>query len=474
MKRVLALGAGLVAKPLVDELLRRPDVGLTLAALDVERARALVESAVESHPEAPPGVDHRARAEALDVVDDPEALARSVAGADAVVSLLPADLHPPVARACLEHRVPLVTTSYVSDAMRGLDAEARRRGVLLLNECGLDPGIDHMMAVTVLRRTEREGGRITSFVSWAGGLPAAKAADPAQNPFRYKLSWSPRGVLLAARSPVRFLRDGEVVEHPHPYLSGGPERVEIDGVGTFEGYPNRDSLPYRGVYGLEGVRDLVRGTLRYPGWCETMEALLRLGLLETAAQDGLGPSYCDLLDGRLPAGSGPMPRRIARFLDLTEDHPVLDRLAWLGLFSQQPLPDEVSSPLDALAHLFQEKLRYQEGEEDLVVLEHRFEAETAEGTRRRLTSRLVATGRAGDESAMARTVGLPAALACGLVLDGAVALTGVRIPVTEEIARPVLAGLAERGIEVVEEEDAGSGVRGQGSGTDRPTIRETP
>lgn len=449
MKRVLALGAGLVAKPLVDELLRRPDVDLTLAALDVERARSLVESAVEGRAGDEPGAGRRARADALDVVGDPEALSRAVAGADAVVSLLPADLHPPVARVCLEHRVPLVTTSYVSDAMRALDGEARRRGVLLLNECGFDPGIDHMMAVSVVRRVEGEGGRIASFVSWAGGLPAPESA---QNPFGYKLSWSPRGVLLAARSPVRFLRDGEVVEHPHPYLPGGPEPVELPGVGTLEGYPNRDSLPYRALYGLEGVRDLFRGTLRYPGWCETMEAMLRLGLLETTVQNGLGPSYCDLLDARLPPGSGPMPRRIARFLEIPEDHPILDRLAWLGLLSQQPLPDDATSPLAAVAGLFEEKLRYREGEEDLVVLEHRFEAEDGDGERRRIVSRLVATGEAGDDSAMARTVGLPAALACGLVLDGVVSLTGVEIPVAEEIARPILEGLAERGIGIIEEE----------------------
>jgi saccharopine dehydrogenase-like NADP-dependent oxidoreductase len=443
MRRVLALGAGLVAKPLVAELVRRPDVELTLAALDLERARALVEAVVEAHP----GASGRARAEPLDA-GDADALSRAVAGADVVASLLPADLHPTVARACLEHGVPLVTTSYAGEAMRALDVEARARGVLLLNECGLDPGIDHMMAVAVIRRVEREDGRIVSFVSWAGGLPAL---DAAHNPLRYKLSWSPRGVLLAARSPVRFLRDGRVVEHPSPYLPGGPERVEVAGVGTLEGYPNRDSLPYRALYGLEDVRDLLRGTLRYPGWCETMSALLGLGLLETTPQDGLGPSYCDLLDARLPPGSGPMPRRIARALDLPEDHPVLDRLAWLGLLSQRPLPDDVATPLDALAHLFAEKLRYEDGEEDLVVLEHRFEAEGADGLRRRITSRLVATGEAGDDSAMARTVGLPAALACGLILDGKTSLTGVQIPVAEELARPILAALAERGIEVVEE-----------------------
>lgn len=441
MKRVLCLGAGLVAKPLVDELLGRPELELTLAALNLERAEALV--AASPAPE-------RGRALPLDV-DDTEALARLVAEADAAVSLLPADLHPVVATHCVEHRVPLVTTSYVSDAMRRLDGEARRRGVLLLNECGLDPGIDHMMAVDVIRRVERSGGEVVSFISYCGGLPAPDSAD---NPLCYKLSWSPRGVLVAARSPVRFLRGGAVVAHPDPYLPEGAARVTMPGVGELEGYPNRDSLPYRALYGLEHVRDLFRGTLRYPGWCETMEAMLRLGLLETSAEAGLGPSYCDLLDQRLPRGSGPMPKRIARFLGLPEDHPVLERLAWLGLFSQQPLPDDATSPIEALAELIGDKLRYREGEQDLVALEHRFVARAPGGGERPITSRLVVYGTAGDDSAMARTVGTPAAVACGMILDGAIDLTGVQIPVAESIARPVLAELAKRGLEVVEEDGA--------------------
>ncbi|MFP3941303.1 MAG: saccharopine dehydrogenase C-terminal domain-containing protein, partial [Thermoanaerobaculia bacterium] len=194
-----------------------------------------------------------------------------------------------------------------------------------------------------------------------------------------------------------------------------------------------------------------------PGWCETMEALLRLGLLETTGDPGLGPSYCDLLDQRLPRGSGPMPKRIARFLELPEDHPLLDRLAWLGLFSQQPLPDDAATPLDALAQVFADKLAYREDEQDMVVLEHRFGVSGSGGSRRRITSRLVVFGTAGDDSAMARTVGLPSALACGLILDGRIDLAGVEIPVAEAVARPILAALEERGIEAREEEadDAG-------------------
>ena len=441
MSRVLVVGAGLVAQPLVGTLLERPDVELTVAALDVGRARLLA---------APGAKEGRARAVALDAYDQ-EALGRLVAGADAVVSVLPAELHPAVAAQCIEHRAPLVTTSYVSEEMEALDDAARERGVLLLNECGLDPGIDHMMAVEGIRRIGRTGGRVVSFVSWCGGLPAPEAAD---NPFRYKLSWSPHGVLLAARSRVRFLRGGEVVEHPSPYLPAGPERVSIPGVGELEGLPNRDSIPYGPLYGIEEPEDLLRGTLRYPGWSETMAALHRLGLLDPQTEAGMGPSYCDLIDQRLPPGSGPMPTRIARFLGVPEDHPLFDRLGWLGLFSQLPLPEEARSPLDATAHLMAEKLRYQESERDMIVLEHRFGVEDPDGARRTVTERLVTYGTAGDESAMARTVGIPAALVVGLVLDGAVSGAGVRIPVAEEVALPVLAGLAERGIAVEETVEA--------------------
>jgi saccharopine dehydrogenase-like NADP-dependent oxidoreductase len=445
MSRVLTLGAGLVAKPLVDELLQRRDLELTVAALNVERARKLTAGGAK---------EGRARAVRLDV-DDHEALAGLVETADLVVSLLPAFLHVAVAEQCLEHGVPLVTTSYATEEMQALDTEARDRGVLLLTECGLDPGIDHMMVVETIRHIGRGGGRVRSFVSYCGGLPAPDSAD---NPFRYKLSWNPRGVLVAARTRVRFLRDGRVVEYPNPYLPEGPRTVSIPGIGDLEGYPNRDSIPYGPLYGIENPVDLFRGTLRYPGWCETMQAFHKLGLLDPQTEAGMGPSYCDLLDQRLPPGSGPMPARIARFLELPEDHPVLDRLAWLGLLSQQPVPEEAASPLDALAHLVGEKLQYEEGQRDMVVQEHRFGVEDADGKHRWVVERMVAYGDAGDDSAMARTVGLPAALAAELVLDGKVGLTGVQIPVAEEVATPVLRGLRERGIEIGEPvEEAGNG-----------------
>ena len=369
-KKVLVLGAGLVAKPLVDELLSRDDVDLTLAALDVERAEALPSAAVHSD---------RARAADLDVGrrrgPGPGGRGGGRRGQPPPRPPPPGG-RPPLrrARGAAGHHLLRLER----DAGRWT-ADGPRRGVLLLNECGLDPGIDHMMAVDVIRRVERAGGEVVSFVSYCGGLPAPETAD---NPLRYKLSWSPRGVLVAARSPVRFLSGRRGGRAPEPVPARRPgARCRSPGWPELEGYPNRDSVPYRLALRAGARRGLLRGTLRYPGWCDTMEAMLRLGLLETSAYAGLGPSYCDLLDQQPARGSGPMPKRIARFLELPEDHPVLDRLAWLGLFSQQPMPDEARSPLDALAELFEDKLRYDQGEHDMVALEHRFVVVEADGRR---------------------------------------------------------------------------------------------
>ena len=444
MKRVLVLGSGLVAKPLVDTLLERDDVSLRLAALEVDRARALA----SLHPAG--------RAEALRLdVSDTGALDRQIGAADAVVSLLPAPFHPGVAERAIHHRVPLITTSYVSEAMRALDRAAREAGVVLLNECGLDPGIDHMMAVEVIGEVLARGGEITSFVSFCGGLPAPESND---NPWGYKLSWTPRGVLTAARSPVTFRRGGETIEHPTPYLPQGPLAFDVPGIGRLEGYPNRNSVPYGALYGIGGAREILRGTLRYPGWCETMEALLALGMLDLEPAPEEAETVAGLLARKLPAeASGQSLReRFADFLDLSPEHPVLDRFEWLGLFSGRPLPRGPRgplAPLDVLARLFEEKLPYRPPERDMVVLEHRFGTREADGSTRRIVERLVVTGEAGDDSAMARTVGIPAALACSLVLDGKISATGVQIPVLPEVAEPILAELRRRGfsIELTEE-----------------------
>jgi len=435
MSRILVLGAGLVARPLVQYLLDQPDFQVTVASRTVEKARALIGDRPNGH------------ALAFDIEREPERLDDLVAQADLAVSMLPYIHHLQVAHACLRHRRHLVTTSYVKDEMRALDGAARQAGVLFLNEIGLDPGIDHMSAMRIIDRVHADGGQVVSFRSYCGGLPAPEANT---NPFGYKFSWSPRGVLLAGRNDARYLEDGQLVEVPNRRLFATRHTVPVEGVGDLEAYPNRDSLPYVHLYGIPEARTMYRGTLRYPGWCETWQKFVELGLLDlTEREDLTGMTYRQLLAhliGR-PETSD-LRRDLAVHLDLPEDSPILDRFEWLGLLSDYPLPPE-RTILDVLAVHMQEKLQYAPGERDMVVLLHDFVAEYSD-RRERIRSWLVDFGIPHGDTAMARTVGLPAAIAIRLILQGGIRLTGVHIPVLPEIYGPVLAELKERGIRVQE------------------------
>jgi saccharopine dehydrogenase-like NADP-dependent oxidoreductase len=438
MSRILVLGAGLVARPLVQYLLGQPDFQVTVASRTVEKARALI------------GDRPNGRALAFDIEREPERLDDLVAQADLAVSMLPYIHHLQVAHACLRHRRHLVTTSYVKDEMRALDSAARQAGVLFLNEIGLDPGIDHMSAMRIIDRVHADGGRVVSFRSYCGGLPAPEANT---NPFGYKFSWSPRGVLLAGRNDARYLEDGQVVEIPNRRLFATRHTVPVEGVGDLEAYPNRDSLPYIQLYGIPEARTMYRGTLRYPGWCETWQKFVELGLLDlTEREDLAGMTYRQLLAhliGR-PETSD-LRRDLAVHLNIPVDSPILDRFEWLGLFRDDPLPPE-RTILDVLAVRMQEKLQYAPGERDMVVLLHDFVAEYPD-RRERIRSWLVDFGIPHGDTAMARTVGLPAAIATRLILQGVIRLTGVHIPVLPEIYGPVLAELEERGIRVEEQQE---------------------
>lgn len=442
MKRVLVMGAGLVVKPLLDHLLGREDVEVRVATLNLERANRLL----HDHP--------RATALRVDATDQ-EALRQEVADAAVVVSLLPANQHILIADACLEHGRPLVTTSYVSESLGALDALARQRGVLFLGECGLDPGIDHMTAAMEARRIHGEGGKVVSFASYCGGLPAPSANT---NPWGYKFAWSPRGVVVATRNRVRFMEQGRIVSQQFPEYFAEPRALEVPGVGRLESYPNRDCIKYIAAYELEGVDTFFRGTLRYPGWCETWHALHRLGVLSPSRSVPAGAGFGRAMAELLPPGSGSLRDRVAAHLRLAPAHPILERFAWLGLLDDEPVADEPTSLLDALVRVLERKLAYAPGERDIVVLEHRMGFLDESGRPRRRTLRLVAEGTAGDDSAMARTVGLPAGLACGLILDGKVSLTGVRIPTHPELARPILRGLERAGLTftLVDEEPEGA------------------
>ena len=436
VKTLLVLGSGFVAGPFVRYFLDRPDVRVRIGDLEPQKAAALA----GGHP--------RASAFGLDLKDE-RALNAEVAGADAVISLVPYVFHPSVARACIRNGKSMVTTSYVSEAMRGLDAEARAAGVILLNEVGLDPGIDHMEAMRLIDGVHRGGGRVLGFTSYCGGLPAP---DSNTNPFGYKFSWSPRGVLLAGKNPARYLRDGREIRIAAEDLFDHYALLTVPGLGIFEGYPNRDSLPYIDLYGIPETKTMFRGTFRYPGWCPTLKKIGELGYLDQAERDLAGRTVLDLTLALAGAADADDFRAVlAARLGLAPQGDVLGRLDWLGLLGREPLGLDQGSPLDVLERLMLAKLQYAPGERDMIVLQHVIDAQFEDGRRETITSTLIDYGIPGGDSSMARTVGLPAAAGARLVLEGRIGGRGVLVPVIPEIYLPILEELQAHGIAFREE-----------------------
>jgi len=438
MKRVVVFGAGLVVRAHVRYLL---DHGfhVTVASRTVSKAEDIVDGHANGTPIA------------FDVTVEPEKLEEIIAEHDLAVSLLPWQFHPQVARACLDQGKNMVTTSYVKEEMSALDAEAKEKGVILFNELGVDPGIDHMTAMQVIDRVQGEDGEITTFQSYCGGLPAPEAND---NPFGYKFSWSPRGVLLAGLNNAQYRRDGKVVDVPGQELFDHvwPVTVGIEGTETaLEGYPNRDSMPYTETYGIDPRDVMFRGTLRFPGWCAAMKQVARIGWLRTDGIEGLeGKTFADLTALLIGAdNTSDLSGKVASHLGIAADGPEISKMEWLGLLGGSPLQQE-KAPVDILTAHMLEKMSYNEGERDLLVLQHTFVAEFSDRTEH-ITSTMIDFGIPGGDSSMNRTVGLPAAVAARFILEGRFNQPGGVVPVMKEFYEPALEELARLGIQFTEE-----------------------
>jgi len=433
MKRILVLGAGLVAKPLVRYLLDQPDFHVHVASRTVSKAEALV------------GGHERGSTEALNLTDM-DALAKRIPDADLVISLVPYAYHVKVAELCIAHKKMMVTTSYVSGPMKALDAKAKEAGVMILNEIGLDPGIDHMSAMRVFTDVRNRGGHIEEFLSYCGGLPAPEAND---NPYGYKFSWSPRGVLLAGTNSASYLKNGARKDIPPEKLFLDRWHVDVPDAGSFEAYPNRDSISYIDIYGLHKAKTVIGATFRNPGWCETLKVIADLGLLSEKEMDLSSLTYLGLMD-RLAQGIGDIKKRLATAMCIDEDSVPMKNIEWLGLLEDEPIPMEKGGPIDVLTHRMLEKMSYKKGERDMIVLHHEFLGTFPDGSHEKITSTLVDFGIPNGDSAMSRTVGLPAAIATRFLLEGRIGGAGVHIPVSPEVYEPVLDELERLKIRCVE------------------------
>lgn len=442
LKNILVLGAGRSSVYLIDYLLQHADIQhweVTIADLSAEAAA----QKAKGHPSA--------RAIAFDLKNN-DLLQAEVQRTDVVVSLLPADMHLPVAQACVQHGRSMFTASYVSPGMQALDTDVRAKDLLFLNEIGCDPGIDHMSAMELIDEIKAKGGKITAFYSYTGGL-VAPACDT--NPWHYKFSWNPRNVVLAGQpGPARYLANGTVRYVPYDRLFNEAARVEVPGFGFLDAYANRDSLPYQSLYGLESAHTLLRATFRYPEYCDAWSVMVYLGLTNEQLQFNhcRQMRYRDLLNACLPPDSTPTVRagfektlREKLHFDAPTVTRIAEQFAYLDFFSERTFSRDQASAAQLLLDILQEKWHLETGDRDLVVMQHRFEYEL-NGEHKVKTSTLVLEGENDYHTAMAKTVGLPLAMALRRYLLGEVGLRGVQIPIQPEIYKPILTELEEWGV----------------------------
>ncbi|KAH7304802.1 saccharopine dehydrogenase [Stachybotrys elegans] len=441
-KNILVLGSGMVAKPCVDFLCRNVNNNLTLAC----RTLSAAEKLVAGRP--------RLTAIALDV-QSPD-LDRVVAEHDIVISLVPFIHHPVVIRSAIKGKTNVVTTSYVSPAMLDLDASAKEAGITVLNEVGVDPGVDHLYAVKVITDVHEKGGKVKEFYSYCGGLAAPEAAD---NPLRFKFSWSPRGALLSKYNSATFLQDGHVVEIPREKLMAKAQPYHVLDGYSFVAYPNRNSVPFREAYQIPEAHTVIRGSLRYEGNPALVKALIELGWLDSSPQPWLndGMTWAQIQQRATGADTSAEEDLIAQidkvctFSSTEERSNVISGLRWMGLFSSD-IPKLQGNLLDTLSARLARLCSFLPGERDLVMLQHKFVVEWKDGSTNTITATLELFGEPDGYSAMSKSVGITCGIATQLLLDGLPAFNkpGILAPYSKDICDPIRASLEKEGIRLVE------------------------
>ena len=433
-KRVLLLGSGFVAQPVIDTLAATEGIEVTVACRTLANAKQLASAS---------GSD----AISLDVTDD-SALDAALGQHDLVISLIPYTFHPNVVRSAIRLKKDVVTSSYISPALRELEPEINKAGITVMNEIGLDPGIDHLYAVKTIDEVHRAGGKIKSFLSYCGGLPAPEDSD---NPLGYKFSWSSRGVLLALRNSAKYWKDGKIETISSEDLMASAKPYFIYPGYAFVCYPNRDSTLFKELYNIPEADTVIRGTLRYQGFPEFVKALVDMGMLKDDENSIFSSAipWNDALKQYLGAKSTSREDLVASIDSKTnrksqEDRDsILSGFAWLGLFSDTKITPR-GNALDTLCARLEELMQYEDGERDMVALQHKFGIEWADGTTEVRTSTMIDYGKVGGYSSMAATVGYPVAIATKFVLNGTIKGPGLLAPYSPEINDPIMKELKDK------------------------------
>jgi len=440
MNSILVIGAGRSATALINYLLKyAPQHNWQVTVADANLQ--LAEQKVGGRPNG--------RATWLDVTK-PNDRKDLIQRADLVVSLLPVHLHMEVANDCIRLKKHLVTASYLSKEMYQLSDLARQSDLIFMTEMGLDPGIDHMSMMQTIHEIQNAGGKLTAIRSFTGGLVAPESDD---NPWRYKISWNPRNVVLAGRGTAQYLENGKLKYIPYQRVFKSYEVITIKNLGEFEVYPNRDSLLYREVYGIADIPNIIRGTMRRRGFCDAWGALVQIGLTDESYPilDSDKLTYHGFMEAFVDPGPGSVKDRVAKLLGEASDSEIMDKLDWLGLFSKKKINMENASPATILQDLIVKKWKLKPNDKDMIVMRHEFEYKIDGKTKKR-QSTLMMKGEDAQNTAMSKLVGLPLGIFVRRVMMGEVKQTGVRLPVSPEVYNPVLEELKEYGLEFIEEE----------------------
>ena len=441
MKKILILGAGLSSSSLIKYLLdhsnehdwkiRVGDVSLDIATKKVDKHK-------------------NGEAIKFDVFDEQQR-SEEIQNADIVISMLPARFHHLVAEKCVDFGKHMITASYVSKEVQDLHTEAVSKGLLLLNEIGVDPGIDHMSAMKVIDEIKAKGGEMLAFKSSTGGLVAPEFDN---NPWNYKFTWNPRNVVVAGQSVAQYIDHGRYKFVPYNQLFKRTERMSILDAGEFEMYPNRDSLSYRATYGLEDIPTLLRGTLRRPGYCAGWDVFVQLGATDDTyvVENSENITYREFINGFLPYNiKDSVEQKLCDYVGLEIESETMSRLQWLGIFADSKIGLQNATPAQILQKLLEEKWALGAEDKDMIVMQHQFDYKL-NGKSKRITSSLFVKGKDQVHTAMSITVGIPVAIATKLFLTGVIKQKGVIVPTMKDVYEPVLKELEEYGIVFVEEE----------------------
>ena len=443
MRDILIIGAGRSASSLIQYLLNKSNqeqLHLTIADIALE----LAQRKTNNHPNA--------TAIAIDISNENQRKA-AIEKADIVISMLPAHLHIEVAKDCIVYKKHLVTASYISDAMQELDAAAKENNLVFMNEIGLDPGIDHMSAMKTIDEIQDKGGKMILFESFCGGLVAPESDN---NLWNYKFTWAPRNVVLAGQGgAAKFIQEGTYKYIPYHKLFSRTEFMEVENYGRFEAYANRDSLKYRSIYGLDNVLTLYRGTLRRVGYSKAWNMFVQLGMTDDSytMDDSETMNYRQFTNSFLPyhpTDSVEIKTRL--ILKIDQDDVMWDKLLELDIFNSNKIVGlKNATPAQILEKILSDSWTLQPNDKDMIVMYHKFGFEI-NGEKRQIDSKMVCLGDDQTYTSMAKTVGLPVAIATLLILNGKITTHRVQLPIRKEVYLPILSELEQFGVVFNEKE----------------------